>query len=98
MPRGHYGSSWEPSPETAHRLGRWRRGVAARWTVAEIAADLGLKPDTLAQYVIRARRAGHPDAVLHWNYVPAGEGVGHVLGQSVTLARRARLRAEGKIR
>lgn len=52
------------------RLQVWRRGAMIGTRVADIAAQLGMSRAALDQCVQRARRRGHPDAIVHLWAVP----------------------------
>jgi hypothetical protein len=49
----------------ADRLMVWKRLASRGVLVADIAHQLGMKRAALDQFVVRARKAGHPDAVYH---------------------------------
>lgn len=74
MTSGIPGSGYRPREWTRHRLGQWRRYAEAGWKAAEIAAELGMSEAALNRFVQRARKRGEPDAILHPNFVPRGEG------------------------
>lgn len=48
-----------------HRLATWRRLAVDGVAVHIIAGQLGITTRALEQFILRQRRAGHPDAVLH---------------------------------
>lgn len=50
---------------TADRLTLWKRLAPQGVSVASIAHQLGMKRSALDQFIVRARRNGHPDAVYH---------------------------------
>jgi hypothetical protein len=76
---------------TLQRLAAWRRGCERDWTTAEIAADLRITVAALQRCVLRARAAGHPDAVMHPRAAlyTAGTGFSHVASPAAR-ARRVR--------
>lgn len=87
MPSGIPGSVWQPSEDTVIRLARWKRLASIGTPVDDIAATVGMTRDALDQMVCRARRHGHPDAILHPN--SGLQGLRHVYDSR---ARRDRLR------
>ncbi len=51
----------------SHRLAVWRQRARRGDRVEDIAAELRMKRSALDQFVVRARRDGHQDAVYHAN-------------------------------
>lgn len=83
------------TPAVAARLGEWRRGCERGWSTREIAAEVGVSIKTLRRSVQRARRDGHPDAIVHPDatlYTP-----GNGITQSVSPSARARVVRQGRI-
>lgn len=101
MPSGRPGSAYEPGEDIARRLRQWRRMAGAGVPVDEIAAAMGISRDTLDRSVLRARRAGHPDAVYHPMACLTGEGLSylvHAAGRRRRKIRAARpARADGTL-
>lgn len=89
MTSGIPGSSYQPSPDTAARLATWHRLAALRWPVDDIARHLGIDRRTLDRAVCRARKHGHPDAILHPEARRAGSGTWHLTGRAPRNRRRA---------
>jgi len=64
MTSGLRGSAYAPGEEVTFRLRKWRHLAGLGWTLREIAAELDVPPTTLARCIQRARKHGHPDAVV----------------------------------
>ncbi len=54
------------------RLIVWRRLASRGVSIADIAHQLGMRRAALDRFILRARQAGHPDAVYHLNGLPNG--------------------------
>lgn len=93
MTSGIPGSSYQPRGDTVIRLARWRRLASTGTPVADIAAAIGVSRDALDQMVCRARRHGHPDAILHPN--SGFQGLRHLYDGR---ARRTRIHARNSNR
>lgn len=87
MTSGSTGSDYEPTPVVAARLARWRAMASRGVPVADIAQALRITRAALDQSVCRARRRGHPDAILHPAAADVGNGTSH-LTDSTERARR----------
>lgn len=65
MTMGYPGSAYQPTAEIAYRLQRWRSMAGRGVLVDDIARALGISRATLDVSICRARKHGHPDAILH---------------------------------
>lgn len=93
MTSGVPGSAYEPHPDTAVRLERWRRLAAQGVPVDDIAESLGVRRAALDRMVCRARANGHPHAIRHANATEPGTGTWHLTGRD----RRGHRRGGGTI-
>ena len=90
MTSGRKGSPYEPQADTAIRLARWKRLASTGMPVNDIARTIGISRSALDQMVCRARKRGHPDAILHPHAAIPGTGTGHLTDATRRAQRTAR--------
>lgn len=64
-----YPRSIRTADEVLDAWGLLLRRVRGAWTLAELAKEIGMKPDALDQALTRARRRGDPRAVDHRQFI-----------------------------
>lgn len=79
---------YRPSAEVERRLRMWKRYATLGWNSSDIARELQVSRATLRASVIRARRHGHPDAIMHPS--AEGDGLRHLYDTRAAHRRRAR--------
>lgn len=95
MSSGYPGSSYEPRTIGTRRLARWKQMSWLGYTTAEIADDLGMTKTALDRFLVRARKAGHPDAVHHPRFLAMQDSLRHLVSSEARTRRRQRQRARG---